>query len=76
LCVSYEAQPGSSVGIAIDYGLECPGPNPSGDDIFHPYRLALGPTQLPVKWVPVTGKVQPGRAADHSPTSSAAVMEE
>jgi len=35
-------------------------------------------TQPPVKCVPglSRGKVRPGRAADHSPPSSAAVMEE
>ena len=44
--------PGSSVGIATDYGLEGPGSYPGGDEIFRPSRPALGSTQLPVKWVP------------------------
>jgi len=36
---------GSSVGIATDYGLDGPGSNPGGDEIFRPSRPALGPTQ-------------------------------
>jgi len=70
--------PGSSVDIATDYGLDGQWSNPGGDEIFCPSRLALGPTQPPVKWVLGLpgGKVWPGRAADHSPPSSATVMEE
>ena len=44
--------PGSSVGIATDYGLDGPGSNPGGDEIFRPSRPALGSTQPPVHWVP------------------------
>ena len=43
---------GSSVGIATDYGLDGPGSNPVGDEIFRQSRPALGLTQPPVKWVP------------------------
>ena len=42
---------GSSVGIATDYGLDGPGSNPGGDEIFRLSRQALRPTQPPVKWV-------------------------
>jgi len=44
--------PGSSVGIATDHGLEGPGSNPGGDEIFRPSRPALGLTQPPVERVP------------------------
>jgi len=43
---------GSSVDIATDYGLESPGSNPGGDEIFCPSRPALGFTHPPAKWVP------------------------
>jgi len=51
VCV-FMGGPGSSVGIAADYGLDGPRSNPGGDEIFRPLRPALGTTQPPVKWVP------------------------
>ena len=59
----------------LSYGLDGPGSNPDGDEIFRPSWPALGPTQGRYRVFP-GGKVRPGRAADHSPPSSAAVMEE
>ena len=64
--------PGSSVSITTDYRLDGPGSNPFGDEIFRPSRPALYNGYR----VFHRGKVQPGRATDHSPPSSAAVMEE
>ena len=51
-CIYFKRVPGSSVGIATDYGLDGPGSNPVGDEIFSPSRPGLVPTQTPVKWVP------------------------
>jgi hypothetical protein len=71
-------EPCSSVGIATDYGLDAPGIESRLGEIFRPSKPVLWPTQPPVQWVPGLswGKVRPGRAADHSPPSSAAVIEE
>ena len=44
--------PGSSVGIATDYGIDGPGSNPGEEEIFRPSRPTLWPTQPSVKWVP------------------------
>jgi len=60
-------------------GLNGPGSNPGGDEIFRPSRAALGPNQPPVKWVPDLPRgVKCGRSVlliTHPP-SSAAVMKE
>ena len=68
--------PGSLVGIATDYGLDGPvsvgtrfsartdRPWGAPSPLYNGYRVFPG------------GKVRPGRVADHSSPSSAAVMEE
>jgi len=72
----YYVGPGSSVVIATELlsGIE----SRWGRD-FSPVQTGPGPH--PASYTMSTGsfpgvKVRPGRAADHSPTSSAAVMEE
>ena len=79
---SRDCGPVGSVGIATGYGLDSPGIESWwGRDFPHLSRPILGP------WGPPSllyngyrvfpgGKVRPGCAADHSPPSSVAVMEE
>ena len=66
-----DSGPGSSVGIATDYGMDGAGSNPGGDEIFPPVQTGPGgPPSLLYNGYRVFpgGKVRPGRAADHSPT--------
>jgi len=75
--MTYIVGPGSSVGIATDYGLDVPGSNPGGDETFRPSRPALGHTQPPVQWVPglSRGCRRPGREADPPPHLVPKVLE-
>jgi hypothetical protein len=46
-------KPGSSVGIATEYGLDGPGIESRwGRDFPRLSKPVLGPTQAPVQWVP------------------------
>ena len=49
------------VAQSTEYGLDGPGSNPGGDEIFRPSRPALGPTQSPVKWVSDLSRGKCGR---------------
>jgi len=66
--------PGSSVVIATDYRPDGSGLNTAGDEVFRPSRPTLGQPSLLYNRYRVFpgGKVRPGRAADHSPPSTAA----
>ena len=64
----------SVVGITTCYRLDSPGIETQlRRDFLHPSRLALGPTQHPIRWVP--GVKRPGGGIDHPHPSSAEVKE-
>jgi hypothetical protein len=71
-------RPGSSVGIATDYGLDGPRIESRWGEIFRLPDRPWGPPSLLYNGYRdfPGGKVRPGRDADHSSPSSAAVMEE
>jgi hypothetical protein len=72
--IYYNFGPGSSVGIATDYGLDGPGIESRWGRDFPPRPDRLwGPPSLLYNGYQVFpgGKVRPGRVADHSPPSSA-----
>ena len=77
--VQLQCGPGSSVGIAIDYGLDGPGIESRWVRNFsaRPDR-PWGPPSLQYSEYRVFpgGILRPERAADHSPPSSAKVLEE
>ena len=66
------------VGIATDHGLDGRGSNLGGDKIFRSSRPVPGahPASCTMGAGSFSGVVCPGLTADHSPPSSAAVMEE
>ena len=82
ICWGYRYYVGcdGSVGIATGYGIDGPGIESRWGAKFsapvhtgpgdHPASCTMGTGSFP------GGKLRPGRAADHSPPSSAAVMEE
>jgi len=79
LCTDVISGPGSVVGIPTCYGLDGPGSNPVGGEIFRtcPDRLWGTPSLLYNGYrVLPGGKERPGRDADPSPPSSAVVMKE
>ena len=70
--------PGILVGIATDYGLDGSGSNPGGARFSACPDRPWGPHSLLYNGYRVFpgGKVRSGHAAENSPPSSAAVMEE
>ena len=78
-CKQKNSGPGSSVSIVTDYGLDGLGIESRWGENFPPVQTCPGAHLASCKMG--TGsfpgvKVRPGRAADHSPLSSAVVMEE
>ena len=77
LFISILCGPGSSVGIATDYGAGRSGIESRWGRDFPPVQTALGPTQPPVQWVPGLSRGRGGRGVGLTPhpPSSAEVLE-
>ena len=75
IIILHACGPGSSVGIATDYGLDGLGIESRWGEIFCRPDWPWGPTQPPVQWVPSFPGVEkaPGHDIDPSPPSSAEV---
>jgi hypothetical protein len=74
----YQWARGSSVGIGTRYGLDGQGIDSWSGDISRTCPdVVLGPTQLPVQWVPChsPGVKRPGRGVDHRTPPSVEVEE-
>jgi hypothetical protein len=70
---------GRSFGIAIDYGLDCPGIESRWGRHFTPVQIGPGAHPAPCTMCTGSfpgGKARPVCAANHSPPSSAEVLEE
>jgi hypothetical protein len=79
VCIKKTTGPGSSVGIATDYGLDGPRSNPGGDEIFPPIQTSPGahPASCKMGTRSFPGvKCGRGVLLTTHPPSSAAVMEE
>jgi hypothetical protein len=61
----FKCGPDSSIGIATDYGLDGPGSNPGGSEIFRTMGTGFFP-----------GVKRPGRDVNHIPPPSAEVENE
>jgi len=50
--IYYHVDPVAQSVQRLRYGLDGADSNPSGDEIFRPFRPVLGSTQPTVKWIP------------------------
>jgi hypothetical protein len=68
----------SMITFTMGYMIWCSSPGRGWEYFTTASKPALGPTELPIQWIPGAlslGVKRPGREADHSPPSSAEVKE-